>query len=169
MPTGSDSATAATQLDSCALLRCAVSVIVGTRDASNRPHVVRALGYRVHPSGIPARGLTIFLDQLGAANVIADVRDNGHVAVVFSQPSTHKSVQFKSAAARIEPQRAGDADLVRTYIEHVVEEICSLGYPRDLIPVMFTHHPEHLINLSFVPDKAFEQTPGAQAGQPLHG
>lgn len=167
MPNLPDDITPPQPIDSNALLQCAVSVIVGTRDAANRPHIVRALGYRVHPSGVPARGLTIFLDLAGAAHVIADVRDNGHVAVVFSQPSTHKSVQFKGAAARIEPPQAGDRELVRDYIQRLTVEICSMGYPSQLVPGMFTHDPDQLINLSFVPDQAFEQTPGVLAGQPI--
>jgi hypothetical protein len=153
--------------DSGALLRRSVSVIVGTRDAGNRPHVVRALGYRVHPSGAPTNGLTIFLDRAVAEPVVADVRDNGQVAVVFSEPSTHKTVQFKSASARIEPQQPGDAALVLDYVERIVIEICSLGYPSEVIAGMFAHQPDSLINLSFVPDQAFDQTPGALAGQPL--
>lgn len=154
-------------LDAGALLQRAVSVIVGSRDAANRPHVVRALGYRMHDAARPERGLTIFLDGVGAAQVIADVRDNGQVAVVFSQPSTHQSVQFKGAAARIEPLQPGDAERVQAYIRAMTDEICSLGYPGQLVPAMFSHDPERLINLSFVPDQAFEQSPGVLAGQAI--
>lgn len=160
---------ASTPTDTCELLQRPLSVIVGTRDAANRPHLVRALGYRVHQSGVPTRGLTVFLDMVGAAQVIADVRENGQVAVVFSQPTTHRSVQFKSALARIEPQQPGDPDLVLAYIERMLAEICSLGYPRELIAAMFNHHPEKLINLAFVADQVFEQTPGMLAGQLIHG
>lgn len=151
------------------LLRLSLSVIVGTRDAANRPHLVRGFGFRLHPSGLAANGITVFLDLTGAAQVVADVRDNGHVAVVFSRPSTHKSAQFKSSAARIEPQQPGDRALVLDYIERITAEICSLGYPDTTVRGMFNHRPDRLINLTFVPDQVFDQTPGAMAGQPISG
>ncbi len=161
---------AAPQLvDSCALLREALSVIVGTRDAANRPHVVRAFGFRLHPSGVAANGITVFLDLTGAAQVVADVRDNGHAAVVFCRPSTHKSVQFKSSSARIEPPQPGDRALVQNYIEQITAEICSMGYPAATVRGMFNHRPEQLINLTFVPDQVFDQTPGALAGRAISG
>ena len=164
-----DAVTPPTSIDTGELLQRSLSVIVGTRDADNRPHLVRALGYRVHPSGVPTRGLTVFLDMVGAAQVIANARENGHVAVVFSQPTTHRSVQFKSASARIEPQQPGDHEQVRGYIERMLNEICSMGYPRELIAAMFNHNPDKLINLVFVSEQVFEQTPGMQAGQLIHG
>jgi hypothetical protein len=75
-----------------ALMHGRVSILVASRDADHRPHVMRAIGCRVRND---RRRVTVMLCSRTSAPVLADLRANGAIAVVFSEPSTHRSVQLK--------------------------------------------------------------------------
>lgn len=150
--------------DFAALIRRRVSIIVSSRDAARTPHLMRAVGCRLAPD---RRELTLFLDRRGGRQVIEDVAANGQVAVVFSEPSTHQSVQVKGRDARTEVPRPGDHALVEHYIECFADEIAPLGYPRELVVALFAHRPEDLVAIRFTPGEAYDQTPGAHAASPV--
>lgn len=144
-----------------ALMRRRVSIIAATRDAAHRPHLMRALGCRLAPD---RRELTLFLSTGACAELLDDLRENGRIAVVFSEPSTDRSLQLKGEDACIEPPAPGDAALVAHYVECFADEIASLGFDRVLVKTMFRHEPHELVTVRFVPSEAYEQTPGPQAG-----
>lgn len=146
-------------------LQRAVSVLVATRDARNTPHIARALGLQAAPR---PDGVALLLDGAAAADTLADVQANGQVAVVFSEPSTHRSVQLKGCDARVEPAGAADAAAAQAYIARMTQEIGQLGFPPELVAGLFSHDPAGLRVLRFTPVEAYEQTPGPQAGEPLH-
>lgn len=146
------------------LLQQAVSVLVATRDAHNTPHIVRALGLQASPR---RDGVAVLLDGSTAGDTLADVRANGQVAVVFSEPSTHRSVQLKGRNARIEPAAAADAATAQAYITRMTAEIGQLGFAPEMVAALFGHDAARLQVLRFTPDEAYEQTPGPQAGEPL--
>lgn len=147
--------------EQAALMRRRVSIIAATRDAQHRPHLMRALGCRLAPN---RRELTLFLSTGACAELLADLRDNGRIAVVFSEPSTDRSLQIKGEGACIEPPAPGDAALVAHYVECFADEIAALGFDRVLVKTMFHHEPDELVTVRFVPREAYEQTPGPQAG-----
>lgn len=147
--------------EQAALMRRRVSIIAATCDAQRRPHLMRALGCRLAPD---RRELTLFLSSGSGAELLADLRANGRIAVVFCEPSTDRSLQLKGAGVRIEPPAPGDAALVEHYIECFADEIATLGFDRLLVQTMFRHRPEELVGVRFTPCEAYEQTPGPQAG-----
>ena len=51
-----------------------VSIIVGSRDAALRPHLMRAVGCMLSDD---RRQVTVLIDQRSAATVLADLRANG--------------------------------------------------------------------------------------------
>lgn len=146
-----------------------MSINVAARDARNLPSIARALGCRF---SLDRRRLTVFLSRAQAAAVLADVRANGAVAVVFVEPSTHKSWQFKGGDAREEPLARGDAGRIRSYVETFVRDVTPLGHPPDLIRLLFagpreTPPPDDWAAVTFTPAAVFTQTPGQAAGKPL--
>lgn len=146
------------------LLQRPVSVLVATRDASHQPHVVRALGLQCAPR---RERIAVLIDGSAAQDTLADVRANQQVAVVFCEPSTHQTVQIKGRDAWLEPARPADAATARGYISRMVTEIGLLGFPPEMVQALFSHDPTALQILSFTPCEAYEQTPGAHAGNPL--
>lgn len=150
--------------EQAALLRRRVSIIVAGRDGQHRPHLMRAFGCRLAPD---RRQLTLFMSTGTGAAVLADLRANGRIAVVITEPATARTIQLKGEQALIEPPEPGDAALVQHYIECFADEIEQLGFDRTLAKTMFAHRDDELVAVRFTPGEAYEQTPGPNAGARL--
>jgi hypothetical protein len=95
-----------------ALIGRRVSVIVASRDAAHRPHLMRAVGRRLSAD---LRRVTMSMAAASSAAVLAGLRANGLIAVVFSEPSTHRTVPLKGSDAVVAAIESGDETLVQTY------------------------------------------------------
>jgi hypothetical protein len=146
--------------DFAAMIAKGVSCIVGSRDAQLRPSVMRAVASRIAPDG----EVTVFLFRPQSRQVLQDIAATGHVAVVFSQPSTHLTVQVK--ASRATQRNATEADVpdLRRCTESLEEELQAIGYGGGLASALLWHRLEDVVAVSFHPEQAFNQTPGPQAG-----
>ena len=146
-----------------ALLQRRVSVIVGTRDAALVPHLMRATGYRIDAA---AGTVTLLLCAVQAGDTLADIAVNQAIAVVFSEPTTHQTLQLKGFDARHAPVQADDAARVAAYRETLADELGEIGIPRDLIVGgLLNCSGGNLVAVTFTPTLAFRQTPGAHAGE----
>ena len=141
-----------------------VSLHVASRDAAHRPHLMRAMGLRWSAD---RRQLTLFLHAGASRAVLDDLRANGLIAVVFSEPSSNRTVQLKGRDARIDALEPGDPAIVARYVERFAQEIGELGFGGDVVSALFAHRIADLVAVRFTPDAAFEQTPGPKAGEPL--
>jgi len=151
--------------EQAALIRRRVSIIVGSRDARHRPHVMRAVGCRLAED---LRRVTVFMSPSSSAQVLDDVRHNGQIAVVFSEPSSNRTVQFKGVDAVVEPIGPGDEAAVDRYLHNFVDEIGQLGFPPDVAHTILRRGgTDDLVAVHFTPSTGFEQTPGPTAGQAL--
>ena len=150
--------------EQAALIARRVSVIVGSRDAAHRPHVMRAVGRRVSDD---LRQVTVFLPTAQGGALLADLRANGQIAVVFSEPSTHRTVQLKGDDARITPLAPDDPPHIERYLRDFADEIGQLGFTQDVADTLVVRRMDELVAVHFTPLAAFEQTPGPTAGQPL--
>jgi hypothetical protein len=128
------------------------------------PSLSRCIGARVAPD---RRSVTLLMGATPAAGVLDEVRRNGAIAAVFSQPSTHKTLQLKGSDARIVPIEPGDEALSRRYVDAFVAELVPFGYPEAVIRAFLACPPDDLVAVQFTPAAAFSQTPGPQAGEPL--
>lgn len=146
-----------------ALLARRVSIIVGTRDAALRPHVMRAVGFRLAADG---RWLAVLLPRSRSRDVIGDARANGRVAVVFSEPTTHRTLQVKGRDAVVLPCDAADRDLAARTLEGFVDELGRIGLTAEVAQTML-RHDDDLVALQFTIAEVFEQTPGPAAGERL--
>lgn len=144
-----------------------VSILVGSSSTAGMPSVVRAYGCRVSAD---RRTITVFLALPHSAAVLKDLRAGGAVAVVFSRPSTHGTLQLKGTHAHIVPLEAGDRDLMRLYGQSFRDELAGVGCHDQFTSGITEGVEAEAIAVSFTPIAAFEQTPGPSAGQPLsHG
>jgi hypothetical protein len=144
-------------------LQGAVSIIVASRNAANQPELVRAHGCRVSRD---RRTLRLFVDAGQAGALLEDVRQNGLVAVVFTQPGTHRSLQVKGEGARVVRLRADEAARVEAYRVAMVGELGRIGISEALTRALLSAHGG-AVALEFSPTQAFVQTPGPDAGRPL--
>jgi hypothetical protein len=141
-----------------------VSVIVAARDAEHVAEAVRGCGCRVSRD---RRRVIVLVDRVRAETLVADVTANGQIAVVFSQPSTHRTIQLKGTDASVVRPKPSDRALVASHREEWIDELCRIGYSRGFASAFWGRLPETLVAVAFTPSAAFEQTPGPAAGQPL--
>ncbi|WP_119293031.1 pyridoxamine 5'-phosphate oxidase family protein [Azohydromonas sediminis] len=146
-----------------ALMAGPVSIIVGSRDAALRPHLMRAVGCRLDED---RRRVTVLMSAAGSGEVLADLRANGMVAVVFSEPSSHRTLQVKGRDATVGPCGADDAAHAERHLRGFVDEIGHIGFAAVVAHTLLAHQGD-LVAVRFTVDEAFEQTPGPSAGEPL--
>lgn len=141
-----------------------VSVIVSSRDAALRPSLMRAVGSRINADGSE---ITVYLARSQSAQLLQDLASSGRIAVVFSSPSSHRSVQVKGTGINGRAATAHDLPLLLRYRQAMEFEICSIGYRLEFLHAMLAFELEDLVAISFTPTHAFDQTPGPKAGSPL--
>jgi len=139
-------------------------VVIASSDGGLEPDVVRGCGCRVSRN---LRRVTVFYDKARGDGVLEDFAGNGRIAVVFTQPSTHRTIQLKGADAGTVRTAASDLAFAREHREKWIEELCRLGYTREFSAAVWGPLPQALAAISFTPTAAFQQTPGPDAGQPL--
>jgi len=142
----------------------AVSMLVATADAQRQPSLVRALGCRLSAD---RRELTLLLARSRSAPVIARLQANPAVAVVFSQPSTHRTLQLKADEAALVPTADGDAALAAAYLERMLPELARVGMSEAFTRAFLAFAEDDLVALRLRPTVAYSQSPGPQAGQLL--
>lgn len=141
-----------------------VGINVAARDADRLPSVTRGLGCKVSTD---RREVTVFVSVPRAERVLAALRDNGVIAVVFGQPTTHASLQLKGSDARIGPLEDGDRAVIEACRESFVADLAQVGYTPEFARASVPSSDEELVAVRFTPSAVFDQTPGPGAGQRL--
>ncbi|RPI43677.1 MAG: hypothetical protein EHM59_14790 [Betaproteobacteria bacterium] len=128
------------------------------------PNMARCTGCRVSPD---RRAVTLLIAATPGAALLDDIRRTAAIAAVFSQPSTHHTLQLKGSDARIVPLEAGDHALAERYVDAFVAELAPFGYPEAVVRGFLACAPDDLAAVQFTISAAFSQTPGPHAGEPL--
>jgi hypothetical protein len=147
-----------------AMIDQGVSTIVASRDAAMRPSLMRAVGSCITPDG---GEITVYLARSQSRQLLQDLAATGQIAVVFSVPSNHRSLQVKAGSISGRAANAGDLPVLRRYLEAMEVEICSLGHQAPLVRAMLAFELDDLVAIVFSPTEAYDQTPGPRAGTVL--
>ena len=147
--------------DLVAMMARGVSVIVGSRDAQLRPSVMRAVGSQVEAGG---QDITVYLNRSQSRQLLQDIAATGHIAVVFSEPSTHRTVQLKATRAAVRQAGAQDEPVLAAYLQSMEHEIRQVGFEPRVTRAFLAHRLEDVVAVRFTPEQAFDQTPGPRAG-----
>ena len=150
--------------DHAAFIQRGISIDISSCGHDRLPCSARAIGCRVSDDH---RTLTILVSERQAEAVVASVRQRGVLAVAFSEPSTHRTVQLKGVDAVVAPAGAADLAHVQSYRDSYARELGLLGYNPDLIYALLSCPDDDIATISFTPNAAFSQTPGPNAGQAL--
>jgi hypothetical protein len=150
--------------DNAAFVQRGVSIVAASRDAALVPSIARATGCVVSSD---RRQVTIFAIASQSLQLLADVRESRRIAVVFSQPTTHRTLQLKADDARIRSLREDERAVLARYVDAFATEIGKLGHTGAQAHIMFECRDEDVVAIDFRPNAAFEQTPGPKAGSPL--
>lgn len=145
-------------------LQRGISMGVAACDRDSVPTLTRATGCRISED---RRRVTVFVSSTQAAPVLQCLNANGAIAVVFSEPSTHRTVQLKGKEAQIGTLVSGDLQLITDYRDAFVRELAPLGFDETQVRSLFAYPSAEIVSLCFTPVEAFSQTPGPHAGAPL--
>lgn len=147
-----------------ALLRTGYMVTVASRDAAHVPSVTRAIGCRVSPD---RRRVTVFLLASQSDTLLRDLRATGAIAAVFSQPSTHRTIQLKGSDAAIRAVEPDDVEIIEANAAAALADLALAGFPESFARTIFAYDAPDVVAVGFTPSNAFVQTPGPQAGRRL--
>lgn len=150
--------------DRIAMIDKGVSAIVASRDSAMRPSLMRAVGCAIAPDGSE---VTLWLGRGSARQLLLDLAATGRIAVVFSEPASHRTVQLKGTRVRTRDATDADRPVLARYLASMEREIGLVGYGPRYVQAMLSHRIEDTIAVSFEPQAAFDQTPGPQAGAEL--
>jgi hypothetical protein len=141
-----------------------IAIAIAARDAANAPSLALGAGCRVsaHRSTVE-----VFVDQEQGADLVRDVRAGSPLAVVFSEPGTHRTIQIKAPHALVAPLARGDLAHVQRQVDALIARIAPLGYEPPGLRLYFGYTPAQLVRVTFAPTAAFVATPGPGAGSAL--
>jgi len=142
----------------------AISSAIASRDASNQPSVTKCLAVRVR--GDP-RTVEVFVDADRSVELLRDLRTGSPIALVCSEPMSHRTIQVKGERAEVGPPAPDDQKFVAAKVDAIIAHIAPLGYPDDGLRAYFSFTPDTLTRIVFAASAAFLQTPGPGAGAPL--
>lgn len=141
-----------------------VSVIVASRDAALRPSIMRGVGSAISADGTQ---VTVFLRRNQSRQLMQDIEAGGGLAVVFSEPPTHRTLQLKARQASLRPASPTDQPQLARYLASMQCELAQVGYGPEFAAAMLSAPLEDVVAVQFTPESAFDQTPGPRAGIPL--
>ena len=135
-----------------------LTVLVATRDAGLMPLCSSGSALVVPSAG----RAVVFVPEYDSARTLENLRDNGCIAVVLEQPTTHRGIQLKGRVLEIRPATDAEHTGVMTFMQRAGAEYLSIGIaPSVLERVVFMP----CIAIEFEYTDVFEQTPGPGAGK----
>lgn len=135
-----------------------LSLVVGTVDQEGMPGCCRAVGVRSSPD---ASQVTVFVPVATSQTIVTNLASNGRVAVVFSEPVSHETIQLKGTSTTVRLAAPDEKEIVRRQMEKFAEILDQLGMPRR-ITSRVNRWPAFAIEIAV--EKVFDQTPGPKAG-----
>lgn len=147
-----------------ALMARGVSVIVASANTARVPSLMRAVGSHVAEGG---REVTVYVSRSQAGPLLDDIAATGQVAVVFSSPASHQTLQLKSGRVSLRPMEVSDLPRLQRYRESMEQEVGAVGFPPVFTQAMLAHRIDDVVAIVFCPEQAFDQSPGPRAGTPL--
>lgn len=156
--------TAMLDSETAAFIQTGVSISLAAGAPGRLPSMSRGLGCRVLDGG---RGVLVFIKRSQSAELLANIRDSGRVASVFSLPSDNRTVQLKADDARVLDFDAADLPVIEAHVAAFVDQVLPMGMPAAIVVTMLSHTVDDLVTIAYTPSAAFSQTPGPRAGEPL--
>ena len=142
-------------------LESGISILVGTRDANNRPLSMRGVGAKVSDDRTK---LSVLLPNRVAEGTVQNARATRRVAVTFARALDNRSVQLKGTVEVLRPGDEQDRAVLERYKEDFARILEIIGMPR-AITERVAVWPLTIVELAV--DGVFVQTPGPSAGIPL--
>lgn len=147
-----------------AFLAGPVAIGMASHDAQGVPSLSRAYGCRVSPD---RREVVVFLSRRRSAPLLRDLAAGAPVAVVFSRPLTHETLQLKAERVRLGELAAGDREIMQAAGVAFRGELLHLGHAEPFCRALVAPGADAAVAVAFTPAAVYEQTPGPGAGARL--
>ena len=95
-----------------AFMQGGVSIVASSRDSNNTPSMARCLGCRVSTD---RKLVTLLVPKSQSRELLEALTLTHQIAVVFSEPSTHRTIQLKGTDAVAAQVQKKDASLSKRY------------------------------------------------------
>ncbi len=147
--------------DLTAFIESPVMQIVGTTGAVRRPAIGRGVGaWRSRDRG----RIDLALSTWQWPETIANLRENGRIAVTFSRPSDYVTYQVKGTAT-LRPADEDEIQRSASYMVAIVSTLMRLGLAPEIIAPWLTSRD--VIVATIAVSAVYVQTPGSKAGSKL--
>lgn len=146
-----------------AFLQSGLSVVLGTRGPDGRPIAGLGLACIVKPD----RSIRVLLREPANVELLNSLRRGEAIAATFTWPRTHRSTQLKSSAARTLPMERSDLHAIVRQLAYFETELQDGGYAEVITRLYCAWREDEVIAIEFIPEAAFEQTPGPGAGNAI--
>ncbi|WP_097461522.1 hypothetical protein [Mangrovitalea sediminis] len=143
-----------------AFMQQGLSISLASRDIRHVPSLTRCLACRV----LDDATVVLFLLREQALDLLRDLQKCRRLAVVFSRPLTHQTIQIKGELVEVRPCEAEEHPLIERQLTRIREELVGMGFPDTMLRTFFQVVWENVDAVRFLPDAVFEQTPGPRAG-----
>jgi hypothetical protein len=144
-----------------------LAVVVGTRDERLVPELARAWGIHVLERGDE---LALCVPVASSRRTLANLADNGQLAVTLTVPSTYRSFQIKGRSLGIAPATADDLARVERHHQAFAIEVRAVGLSPERAARLYEAETEaspELMTVRMAIEDVFDQTPGPGAGSRL--
>jgi len=148
-------------MELAAFLQEGVGIHIATRDAAMRPNGARAIAVTVEGDGTH---LVVYVAQVAATRLLADLEANGQAAVSFGRPTDDRACQVKGLFLGVRDATSDERDPVLAQFDAFLGSLERIGIPRAATRGWVTW-PAVAIRLRA--SALFNQTPGPGAGAPL--
>lgn len=138
-----------------------VSLLVGTCDEESKPEGTRAVGVCVAPD---RAHLTVFLNQPNSERTVANLAVNPRIAVCFTRPIDHRTIQVKGRALRVRQTLDSEKPRLERYISAFCEALYLVGVTR-AVGGRLAFWPSQAVEIEI--ESLFVATPGPGAGERL--
>lgn len=145
-----------------AFLQGGLSVMAACCADGVPPAMGRVIGCRV---AADRAAVTVYLPRARCRGLIEIAQPGRPLAVVYSEPTTHRSVQLKGPILTVAPAGRADALLAR-YAGAFADQLDRIGFDGDFTRALLGE-PADVVAVTFRPAAVFDQTPGPRAGEAL--
>ena len=146
-----------------AFMQSGIDVSLATVDAGLHPIAGIALACRIDPTGT----VGVLLRKPANLALLDAMAQGGPVAVTFTRPRDHRSIQIKARSARITSVRADDPPEIARQCARMRDELIGAGYSPAFSAAFVAYEPKEIVAIELSPDRIFVQTPGPGAGSEL--
>jgi hypothetical protein len=140
-----------------------VGIVVATVGPNRVPDLVQGYGARVLVDG----RVVVLVARSEAPGLLELLDEGAPIAVTFSTPTTHATVQLKSTRAALSTPKHADLEAFARYRRIFTEELGRVGFDEVYAAALLAAEASDLVAVGFVPEQAFDQTPGPRAGRPI--